>query len=117
MAASSYEAPLPPGSFHGDFAYGTYRSNFNSGPGFPEYGYPADTVWPAMEQGVCLAGQRDTGSPHWDGHPARDPNTGVRAGVGMVMSWPGSDPIHPSKWQSVLGWADAVSSIAVWLKA
>ncbi|XP_045230089.2 protein transport protein Sec16A isoform X6 [Macaca fascicularis] len=50
VAASSYEAPLPPGSFHGDFAYGTYRSNFNSGPGFPEYGYPADTVWPAMEQ-------------------------------------------------------------------
>ncbi|XP_063506144.1 protein transport protein Sec16A isoform X4 [Pongo pygmaeus] len=50
VAASSYEAPLPPGSFHGDFAYGTYRSNFSSGPGFPEYGYPADTVWPAMEQ-------------------------------------------------------------------
>ncbi|XP_011517564.1 protein transport protein Sec16A isoform X19 [Homo sapiens] len=50
VAAGSYEAPLPPGSFHGDFAYGTYRSNFSSGPGFPEYGYPADTVWPAMEQ-------------------------------------------------------------------
>ncbi|XP_055206133.2 protein transport protein Sec16A isoform X4 [Gorilla gorilla gorilla] len=50
VAAGSYEAPLPPGSFHGDFAYGTYRSNFSSGPGFPEYGYPADTIWPAMEQ-------------------------------------------------------------------
>ncbi|XP_058301093.1 protein transport protein Sec16A isoform X11 [Hylobates moloch] len=50
VAAGSYEALLPPGSFHGDFAYGTYRSNFSSGPGFPEYGYPADTVWPAMEQ-------------------------------------------------------------------
>ncbi|XP_026313280.1 protein transport protein Sec16A isoform X8 [Piliocolobus tephrosceles] len=50
VAASSYEAPLPPGSFHGDFAYGTYRNNFSSGPSFPEYGYPADTVWPAMEQ-------------------------------------------------------------------
>ncbi|XP_017748594.1 PREDICTED: protein transport protein Sec16A isoform X6 [Rhinopithecus bieti] len=50
VAASSYEAPLPPGSFHGDFAYSTYRNNFSSGPSFPEYGYPADTVWPAMEQ-------------------------------------------------------------------
>ncbi|XP_064222146.1 protein transport protein Sec16A isoform X2 [Aotus nancymaae] len=50
MTASSYEAPLLPGSFHGDFAYGPYRSNFSSGPGFPEYGYPADTAWPAVEQ-------------------------------------------------------------------
>uniref|UniRef100_A0A2K6TIQ9 Protein transport protein sec16 n=2 Tax=Saimiri boliviensis TaxID=27679 RepID=A0A2K6TIQ9_SAIBB len=50
MTASSYEAPLLPGSFHGDFAYGPYRSNFSSGPGFPEYSYPADTAWPALEQ-------------------------------------------------------------------
>ncbi|XP_013362144.1 PREDICTED: protein transport protein Sec16A isoform X3 [Chinchilla lanigera] len=47
--AASFEAPPPPGSFHGDFAYGAYSSNFSGAPGFAEYGYPVDT-WPAVEQ-------------------------------------------------------------------
>lgn len=49
--AGPYEAPPPPGSFHGDYAYDTY-----SAQGFPEYGYPADAGWPAVEQGVCGRG-------------------------------------------------------------
>nr|XP_019612303.1 PREDICTED: protein transport protein Sec16A isoform X2 [Rhinolophus sinicus] len=43
--AGPYEAPPPPGSFHGDYAYDTY-----SAQGFPEYGYSADAGWPAAEQ-------------------------------------------------------------------
>uniref|UniRef100_A0A8D1Y093 Protein transport protein sec16 n=1 Tax=Sus scrofa TaxID=9823 RepID=A0A8D1Y093_PIG len=43
-ATGPYEAPPPPGSFHGDYAYGTY-----SGPGFPEFGYAADATWPSVE--------------------------------------------------------------------
>ncbi|XP_015449698.1 protein transport protein Sec16A isoform X2 [Pteropus alecto] len=50
VTAGPYEVPPPPGSFHGDYAYDTYGSNFNSAPGFPEYGYPADGGWPAVEQ-------------------------------------------------------------------
>ncbi|XP_005605991.1 protein transport protein Sec16A isoform X1 [Equus caballus] len=50
LTAGSYEAPPPPGSFHGDYAYGTYGSNFNSAQGFPEYGYPTDAGWPTVEQ-------------------------------------------------------------------
>ncbi|XP_021117368.1 protein transport protein Sec16A isoform X4 [Heterocephalus glaber] len=49
VTAESFEAPPPPGSFHGDFAYGTYGSNFSGAHGFSEYGYPVDT-WPAAEQ-------------------------------------------------------------------
>ncbi|XP_037347639.1 protein transport protein Sec16A isoform X2 [Talpa occidentalis] len=50
VSASAYEAPAPPGSFHGDYPYGAYRGNFGSAQGFPEYGYGADANWPAMEQ-------------------------------------------------------------------
>lgn len=50
MTGSSFEAPHAPGSFHGDYAYGTYASNFSGAHGFPEYSYPADTSWPAVEQ-------------------------------------------------------------------
>nr|KAF6434415.1 SEC16-like protein A, endoplasmic reticulum export factor [Molossus molossus] len=50
VTGGPYEAPPPPGSFHGDYAYDTYVSNFSSAQGFPEYGYPADTGWPTMEQ-------------------------------------------------------------------
>ncbi|XP_021563816.1 protein transport protein Sec16A [Carlito syrichta] len=50
VTTSSYEAPPPPGSFHGDYAYGTYGGAFSSVQGFPEYGYPADAAWPALEQ-------------------------------------------------------------------
>lgn len=53
VTAGPYEVPPPPGSFHGDYAYDTYSSNFNSAPGFPEYGYPADGSWAAVEQGAC----------------------------------------------------------------
>ncbi|KAM6183251.1 protein transport protein Sec16A isoform 2-T2 [Erethizon dorsatum] len=49
VTAGSFEAPPPPGSFHGDFAYGTYGSNFSGAHGFADYGYPADT-WPTVEQ-------------------------------------------------------------------
>lgn len=56
LTAGSYEAPPPPGSFHGDYAYGTYGSNFNSAQGFPEYGYPTDAGWPTVEQGACSQG-------------------------------------------------------------
>ncbi|KAM7093854.1 protein transport protein Sec16A isoform 1-T5 [Molossus nigricans] len=50
VTGGPYEAPPPPGSFHGDYAYDTYVSNFSSAQGFPEYGYPADTGWPTMLQ-------------------------------------------------------------------
>uniref|UniRef100_A0A8D2E0Y5 Protein transport protein sec16 n=1 Tax=Sciurus vulgaris TaxID=55149 RepID=A0A8D2E0Y5_SCIVU len=50
VTTGSFEVPPPPGSFHGDYAYGTYSSNFGSAHGFPEYGYPADTSWPAVDQ-------------------------------------------------------------------
>ncbi|XP_077004926.1 protein transport protein Sec16A isoform X2 [Tamandua tetradactyla] len=50
VPASSYEAPAPLDTFQGNYAYGAYGSNFNPAQGFPEYGYPADTSWPAMEQ-------------------------------------------------------------------
>ncbi|XP_025779602.1 protein transport protein Sec16A [Puma concolor] len=47
MTAASYEAPPPPDSLPGDYAYG---NNFGSVQGFPEYGYPAEAGWPATEQ-------------------------------------------------------------------
>ncbi|XP_016066522.1 PREDICTED: protein transport protein Sec16A isoform X2 [Miniopterus natalensis] len=50
VTVGPYEAPPPPGSFHGDYAYDTYVSNFTSAQGFPEYGYPADAGWPAVDQ-------------------------------------------------------------------
>ncbi|XP_077707538.1 protein transport protein Sec16A isoform X8 [Canis aureus] len=50
VTAASYEAPPPPGSLPGDYAYGAYGSNFGSAQGFPEYGYPAEGGWPATEQ-------------------------------------------------------------------
>ena len=53
MTATSYEAPPPPDSLPGDYAYG---NNFGSVQGFPEYGYPAEAGWPATEQGVCVVG-------------------------------------------------------------
>ena len=56
VTAASYEAPPPPGSLPGDYAYGAYGSNFGSAQGFPEYGYPAEGGWPATEQGICVVG-------------------------------------------------------------
>lgn len=50
VTTGPFEAPPPPGSLHGDYAYG---SNFSSVQGFPEFGYPADASWAAMDQGVC----------------------------------------------------------------
>ncbi|XP_055455858.1 protein transport protein Sec16A isoform X7 [Psammomys obesus] len=50
VIGGSFEAPHAPGSFHGDYAYGTYASHFSGAHGFPEYNYPADTSWPAVEQ-------------------------------------------------------------------
>ena len=53
VPSGSYEVPPPPGSFHGDYAYGPYVSDFHGAPGFPEYGYPTEASWPSVEQGVC----------------------------------------------------------------
>lgn len=64
MTGSSFEAPHAPGSFHGDYAYGTYASNFSGAHGFPEYSYPADTSWPAVEQGASQ--QFSMQPPGWD---------------------------------------------------
>jgi len=50
MTAVPYEAPHPPGSLPGQYAYGAYGSNFGSAQGFPEYGYPAEAGWPTAEQ-------------------------------------------------------------------
>ncbi|XP_030896884.1 protein transport protein Sec16A isoform X3 [Leptonychotes weddellii] len=50
VTAVPYEAPHPPGSLPGQYAYGAYGSNFGSVQGFPEYGYPADAGWPTAEQ-------------------------------------------------------------------
>lgn len=51
VTAGPFEAPPPPGSLHGDYAYG---SNFSSVQGFPEFGYAADAGWAAMDQGVWV---------------------------------------------------------------
>ncbi|XP_045879858.1 protein transport protein Sec16A isoform X3 [Meles meles] len=50
MAAGPYEAPPPPGSLPGDYAYGAYGNHFGSAQGFPEYGYAAEVGWPTTEQ-------------------------------------------------------------------
>ncbi|XP_017911609.1 PREDICTED: protein transport protein Sec16A isoform X1 [Capra hircus] len=50
VPSGSYEVPPPPGSFHGDYAYGPYVSDFHGAPGFPEYGYPTEASWPSVEQ-------------------------------------------------------------------
>ncbi|XP_022356175.1 protein transport protein Sec16A isoform X2 [Enhydra lutris kenyoni] len=50
VAAVPYEAPPPPGSLPGGYAYSTYGSNFGSGQGFPEYSYAAEVGWPTTEQ-------------------------------------------------------------------
>ncbi|XP_064435143.1 protein transport protein Sec16A isoform X10 [Mirounga angustirostris] len=50
VTAVPYEAPHPPGSLPGQYAYGAYGSDFGSAQGFPEYGYPADAGWPTAEQ-------------------------------------------------------------------
>lgn len=93
MTVGPYEAPPPPGSFHGDYAYDAYMSNFSSAQGFPEYGYPADAGWPAVEQGVCGQGP---GCPQVQG--ARSPlgrltslgrEMGVSCDRAFVMAWPG----------------------------
>ncbi|XP_072816546.1 protein transport protein Sec16A isoform X1 [Vicugna pacos] len=49
MTAGSYEAPPPPGSLHGDYAYSTYGGSLHGALGFPEYSYPADAGWPSVE--------------------------------------------------------------------
>ncbi|XP_006900693.1 PREDICTED: protein transport protein Sec16A [Elephantulus edwardii] len=49
VAAGPYDIPPPPESFHGDYSYGAYGSNFNGVQGYPEYGYPADPSWPAVD--------------------------------------------------------------------
>nr|XP_036863595.1 protein transport protein Sec16A isoform X5 [Manis javanica] len=49
VTAGSYEAPPPPGSFHGEYAYGAY-SDFSRAQAFPEYDYPVEASWPTMEQ-------------------------------------------------------------------
>lgn len=64
MTGGSFEAPHAPGSFHGDYAYGTYASNFSGAHGFPEYSYPADTSWPTVEQGTSQ--QLNIQRPGWD---------------------------------------------------
>ncbi|KAM4877214.1 protein transport protein Sec16A isoform 3-T4 [Thomomys bottae] len=50
VTTGSFEAPPPPGSFHGDGTYGAYGSNMGTAHGFPEYGYPVDGAWPTVEQ-------------------------------------------------------------------
>ncbi|XP_027950624.1 protein transport protein Sec16A isoform X3 [Eumetopias jubatus] len=50
VTAVPYEAPHPPGSLPGQYAYGAYGSNFSSAQGFPEYGYPAEAGWPTAER-------------------------------------------------------------------
>ncbi|KAI5253553.1 Protein Transport Protein Sec16A [Manis pentadactyla] len=49
VTAGSYEAPPPPGSFHGEYAYSAY-SDFSRARAFPEYDYPVEASWPTVEQ-------------------------------------------------------------------
>ena len=94
MTAGPYEAPPPPGSFHGDYAYGPYGGDFHGTPGFPEYGYPSEAGWPSVEQGVCgeaLRAPRGTpgaASRAWDG---KEGGTESSPGWELAMAWPG----HP----------------------
>ncbi|XP_049751739.1 protein transport protein Sec16A isoform X1 [Elephas maximus indicus] len=45
VTAGSYDPTALPGSFRGDYGYGTYGSDFNGVQAFPEYGYPAGASW------------------------------------------------------------------------
>ncbi|XP_077609051.1 protein transport protein Sec16A isoform X2 [Crocuta crocuta] len=47
VTAASYEAPPPPDSLPGDYAY---DNNFGSAQGFAEYGYAAEAGWATTEQ-------------------------------------------------------------------
>lgn len=49
VVVSFYEVLFFLGFFYGDFVYGIYCGNFNSGFGFLEYGYFVDIVWFVME--------------------------------------------------------------------
>lgn len=97
VTAAPYEAPHPPGSLPGDYAYGAYGSNFGSAQGFPEYGYPAEAGWPSTEQGVCVIGalcsHRYRGmSSHTAGAASQawgDRGSGFQLGWELVMAWSG----------------------------
>lgn len=101
VTAGPYEVPPPPGSFHGDYAYDTYGSNFSSAPGFPEYGYPADSGWPAVEQGACGRGLAHLQVQQAPGRSAGRPSTPVAGSgeQGVTMMGTGGGLACSSLWR------------------
>ncbi|XP_009997258.1 PREDICTED: protein transport protein Sec16A [Chaetura pelagica] len=50
LTAHPYETAAQAVSLHADYSYGGYDANFDGQQSFPDYGYPTETGWPAVEQ-------------------------------------------------------------------
>ncbi|XP_034871335.1 protein transport protein Sec16A isoform X4 [Mirounga leonina] len=104
VTAVPYEAPHPPGSLPGQYAYGAYGSDFGSAQGFPEYGYPADAGWPTAEQeydcceSQSLAQRLRAAWPVHSGHVSEAPRTGsLPASWGGGAVFPSAGHLAPSR--------------------
>ncbi|XP_032564261.1 protein transport protein Sec16A isoform X5 [Chiroxiphia lanceolata] len=50
LTANAYETTAQAVSLHTDYPYGGYDASFDGQQPFPDYGYPAETGWAAVEQ-------------------------------------------------------------------
>ncbi|XP_063265023.1 protein transport protein Sec16A isoform X3 [Prinia subflava] len=50
LTGAAYETPAQAASLHADYPYGGYDPSFDGQQPFPDYGYPAETGWAAVEQ-------------------------------------------------------------------
>lgn len=46
-------------SLHADYPYGGYDPSFDGQQPFTDYGYPAETGWSAVEQGMGTLGRKE----------------------------------------------------------
>jgi len=44
-------------SLHADYTYGGYAPNFGGQQPFTDYGYPTETGWSTVEQGIGTIGE------------------------------------------------------------
>ncbi|XP_071430202.1 protein transport protein Sec16A isoform X3 [Pithys albifrons albifrons] len=50
LTANAYETTAQAVSLHTDYPYGGYETSYDGQQAFPDYGYPAETGWAAVEQ-------------------------------------------------------------------
>ncbi|XP_032933347.1 protein transport protein Sec16A isoform X1 [Catharus ustulatus] len=50
LTGNAYDPPAQAASLHADYPYGGYDPSFDGQQPFPDYGYPAETGWAAVEQ-------------------------------------------------------------------